>query len=60
MNDDLGNIQMLKKRVTLMDKQRNILEGKKGSGMLSKDELVILNDKPKSTVKFLIDDRDRQ
>jgi hypothetical protein len=60
MHEDLGNLQLLKRRVTLMDKQRNIINGIKGSGMLSNEELKILNDKPKSTVKFLIDDRDRQ
>ena len=43
-----------------MDKQRNILAGKKGSGMLSTDELKLLNDKPKGSVKFLMDDRDRE
>ena len=59
MNEDLGNLRLLKKRVTLMDKQRNIIAGKKGSGMLSNDELKILNDKPKGSVKFL-DDRDRE
>jgi len=60
MNEDLGNLRLLKKRVTLMDKQRNILAGKKGSGMLSTDELKLLNDKPKGSVKFLMDDRDRE
>ena len=60
MNEDLGNLRLLKKKVTLMDKQRNIIAGKKGSGMLSTDELKILNDKPKGSVKFLIDDRDRE
>ena len=57
MNEDLGNLRLLKKRVTLMDKQMNIMAGKKGSGMLSTDELKLLNDKPKGSVKFLMDDR---
>ena len=60
MNEDLGNLRLLKKKVTLMDKQSNIIAGKKGSGMLSTNELKILNDKPKGAVKFLIDDRDRE
>ena len=56
MNEDLGNLQLLKRKVTLLDKQRNILEGKKNSGFLSSEELKLLNEKPKGSVKFLIDD----